>query len=231
MSDASVVRAGETLLTGRGAQLSLLGEVDEAGLPAAAYTRIEERGRFTGERLFSSNPKLYGAIAKLLARGQMGYREIADVCEVSVNTVCGVAFREGLPIETIRERLGRVGLDVARLTLEAMLELLSDPESRKKIPAKDLAVMHGIAVSNAQLLLGGATARIESSQPASPGHADYLAFLRNVTPTGLSAGNPGANSGAPGAPDGPAMTLPASVPSADPDASKPSAGDNQSPDS
>lgn len=179
MNDASPVRAGETLLTGRGTQLALV-ETDDVGLPGEAYARLEERGRFTGERLFSGNPKLYGAIVKLLARG-LPYREIADVCEVSVNTVCGVAFRERVPIETLRERIGRLGLDVSQLTLEGMRDLLADPVARAKLTLKDLAVAHGIATSNAQLLLGGATARLETPTMRPPSHGDYLEFIRNVT--------------------------------------------------
>ena len=198
---------GESLILGNGTQLDLMpgDELDLAGLPAEAYADAEARGRFTGERLFLQNPKLYGAVAKLLARGET-YREIADLCQVSTQTVTGVAYREAIPVETLRERLGRIGFDVARLSMEAMLELLSDPIARMKISAKDLSVIYGIAVSNSQLLLGGATARIESRDVMEPGHADYLRMLAdaqaaarrgeiNVTPTGLRAENPGAKEG------------------------------------
>lgn len=198
-----------SLILGNGEQLDLLPgeELDLAGLPPAAYADAEARGRFTGERLFLSNPKLYRAIAKLLARGET-YREIADICQVSTQTVTGVAYREGVPVETLRERLGRIGLDVARLSLEAMLELLSDPETRKKVGPKDLAVIFGIATSNSQLLLGGATARVETRDVSEPGHEDYLCMIAeaqaaarrgeiNVTPapTGLDAGNPSPKEG------------------------------------
>jgi hypothetical protein len=105
-----------------------------------------------------------------------------------VNTVCGVAFRESIPVETLRERIGRIGLDVAALSLESIRELLGDPEARTKISAKDLAIIHGIATTNAQLLLGGATARIESPVITTPSHSAYLDFIRNVTPaTGSEA--------------------------------------------
>ena len=208
MSDASPVRAGESMILGSGAQLPLM-DLDAVGLPASAYANEEARGRFTGERLFLENPRLYGAIAKLLARGTP-YREIGDICEVSTNTVCGVAYREGIPIETIRERIGRLGMDVAQLTLEAIRDLLADPIARSRISAKDLAVIHGIAFSNAQLAVGGATARIENAEAPTAGHEEYLDFIgaKNVTGTGLRAGKPGQKGAAPGEPGGPPLNLP-----------------------
>lgn len=206
--DLSQIRAGESLVLGNGQQLSLAGELDDAGLPAQAYERLEETGRYTGERIFSSNPKLYHAIVKLLGRA-MPYREIADVCSVSVNTVCGVAFREQIPVETIRERIGRTGLDVASLSLELIKDMLSDPVISRTLSLKDLSVAFGIATSNAQLLLGGATARVENTQATVPDHDAYLAFIRNVTPvlTGLRAGNPAPNAAAPSALSGPVVDV------------------------
>lgn len=196
MSDGNLsqVRSGETLVLGNGQQLSLDAQLDDAGLPPEAYARMEESGRYTGERIFSGNPRLYHAIVKLLGRA-LPYREIADICSVSVNTVCGVAFREQIPIETIRERIGKLGLDIAQLSLEAMKDLLTDPVARQALTLKELAVAFGVATQNSQLLLGGATARIETTQPAVPDHDAYLAFIKNVTPvlTGLRAGNPPAN--------------------------------------
>lgn len=201
-----------SLILGNGEQLTLMPTevLDEAGLPPAAYADAESRGRFTGERLFLSNPKLYQAIARLLARGET-YREIADICQVSTQTVTGVAYRERVPVETLRERIARVGLDVSRLSLEAMLEILSDPIARAKISIKDLAVVHGIATSNAQLLNGGATSRVDVVPITAPGHDDYLRMLAatqeeaqrrgepiNVTPapeTGFGAGKPDAKGG------------------------------------
>lgn len=178
------------MLLGNGAQLRLL-DVDEIGMPASAYSDQEERGRFTGERLFFTNRPLYEAVAKLIAR-ELPYREISEVCGVSSNTVCGIAWRERVSIETQRQLIGRLGFDVARLSLEAIRDRLSDPEQTKKISAKDLAVIHGIATTNAQLLLGGATARIESPDVKPPSHDDYLAYLKNVTPvpTGLTGPAP-----------------------------------------
>lgn len=190
--ELSQVRAGESLELGNGQQLALDGQIlDDAGLPPQAYARMEESGRYTGERIFSGNPKLYRAVVALLGRG-MPYREIADICSVSVNTVCGVAFREQIPIETIRERIGRTGLDVAQLSLEAMKDLLADPVARSGLSLKELAVAFGVATQNAQLLLGGATARVDHTQQAVPDHEAYLAFIKNVTPalTGLRDGIP-----------------------------------------
>lgn len=187
-------QATETSLTlGSGRQLHLL-EPDAVGLPESAYSDFEARGRFTGERLFLRNPQLYGAIVKLLARA-IPYREIADICEVSVNTVCGVCMREGVPIETLRERIGKLGMDVAALTIEAVRDLLADPDARRRFSIKDLMIAHGIASQNAQLFLGGATVRIGmEGPPPTPGHEDYLRFMervtKNVTPTGSGGETP-----------------------------------------
>lgn len=181
--------AEESLLLGNGAQLALL-ELDEHGVPAAAYEQAEAAGRFTGDRIFSGNPKLYRAIAALLGRS-VPYREIAEICSVSVNTVCAISQREGTPIETLRERIGRLGLDVAALTMEAIRDLLADPEWRRMASPKDLAIIHGIAFTNAQLALGGATARLDIGEKTpAPGHDDYERFVRNVTGTGSSGDNP-----------------------------------------
>lgn len=205
MNDASAVRAGDALLLGNGAQLQLL-EPDDLGLPPEAYASTEARGRFTGERLFFSNPQLYSSIVKMLAR-DMPYREVEDILGVSVNTVCGVAWREKTSIETVRNSLGRVGLDVSRLSLEEIRSRLADPEERKKISAKDLAVIHGIATTNAQLMLGGATARIETPVVTPPTHDAYAEFIKNVTPisTGSVGGTPRLKEAVPGALDAPAV--------------------------
>jgi hypothetical protein len=176
----------ESLVLGNGEQLALL-EVDDAGLPQEAYAMAEASGRFTGDRIFSTNPRLYRAIVALLGRS-VPYREISEICGVSVNTVCGVSQREGVPIETIRERIGRLAMDVSAMTAEAMRDMLADPIQRARLSFKDLAIAHGIATQNGQLLLGGATSRMETHE-APPTHEDYLRSLRNVTPaaTGLSS--------------------------------------------
>lgn len=188
----TTTKEGQPLLLGSGRQLELV-DLDEIGLPPAAYASDEARGRWTGERLFSQRPMVYRACAKLLAAGQMGYREIADLLEISTNTVCGVAFREGITIETIRERLGRKFMDVATLSVEAALELLSDPQRRRLLSAKDLGILAGIATERGQLLLGGATQRIDHGDMSPPDHSAYFEAIKNVTPTGSAAGNPAPN--------------------------------------
>lgn len=179
----------DSLILGNGAQLQLV-DVDEAGVPAAAYQRNESAGKFTGERIFSGNPKLYRAIVNLLGR-DLPYREISEICGVSVNTVCAVAMRERIPVETIRERIGKLALDVAALTMETARDMLADPVARAKLSGKDLLIMHGIAFQNAQLALGGATARMDVvDKTPAPTHSDYERLLRNVTGTGLSGETP-----------------------------------------
>lgn len=191
-----------SLILGNGHQLGLL-EVDAAGVPAAAYEYAEQSGRFTGERIFSRNPQLYRAIVNLLGR-DLPYREISEICGVSVNTVCAVSMRERIPVETIRERIGRLALDVAALSFEAARDLLADPVTRLRLSPKDIILLAGIATQNGQLMLGGATARMELGTAApQPGHDDYLRFVRNVTPTGSGPENPAQKSALPAAVDVP----------------------------
>lgn len=184
-----ITKPTDSLLLGDGRQLKLL-EIDELGLPGAAYDRLEERGHFTAERIFSQRPDVYRVIVKALGK-EMGYREIADLCAVSVNTVGAVARREKIPIESIRQQLARLGFDGVRLTIETILEILGDPDLRRKISAKDLAIMNGILTANAQLLSGGMTANIGTGENVKAGHDDYLKFIKDVTGTGLAGGKPG----------------------------------------
>ena len=93
-------------------------------------------------------------------------------------------------------------MDVASLTLEAMRDLLADPAARARLTIKDLAVAHGIAFTNAQLALGGATARmgIADERPAAT-HDDYLRMMEEMQrvlplPTGSGAENPAQKAGA-----------------------------------
>lgn len=201
-----------SLLLGSGAELALL-DVDDFGVPAKAYELGEQAGRYTGDRIFSTNPKLYRAVAALVARA-VPYREISEICSVSVNTVCAVCQREGVPIETIRERVARLGMDVTMLTLEAIRDMLADPEARREMTVKDLAIVMGISFTNAQLAAGGATSRMDTMEKgAKPSHEDYERLIRNVTGTGFQPENPGQKQVG-GTRDGLVIDVPASVPGA-----------------
>jgi hypothetical protein len=55
-------------MLGNDRQLELLEcQVDETGLPPEVYELVESPGRFTGERIFSGDSRLYQAIVALLA--------------------------------------------------------------------------------------------------------------------------------------------------------------------
>lgn len=183
----------ESLIMGSGRQLALIaGDDDDAvAVPTAILVEAEQRGTFSGERLFLLHPRIYRAVAKMLAQGE-SYIAIESLLEVSPSTIRSVREREGVTIEAERARVGQTALDVARLSFETLRERLEDPIQRAKLSAKDLAVMAGIATQNGQLLNGGPTARMETTQGA-PSHDAYLRFLdslRNVTPTGSSTQDP-----------------------------------------
>lgn len=185
-------QARESFLLGNGKQLDFLPDADPSEIPAEAYAAQESRGIFTGERLFQQNPRLYKGIVKLLGGG-IPFWTIAETLSVSVNTVRAVREREGVTIDTEKNRIGGIALDVARLGFEELKRRLSDLDELAKLSAKDIAIMTGIATQNAQLLLGGPTARIETIEHGAPGHEDYLRYiaeLKNVTATGLAAETP-----------------------------------------
>src|SRR5581483_4830238 len=164
----------------------------ETELPNAMFEKHDLHGEFTGERLHQQNPRLYGAVVKLIA-ASMPIQLIADVLSISPNTVQAVRDRESIPVEREKERLGKRWRFVSELAIEGLAEDLADPVKRAKIPARDKAIIGGIGTEKSELLLGGVTARLETIDGSGPSHADYFALiakareLKNVTPTG-SAG-------------------------------------------
>lgn len=174
------------------------------------------RGIFSGERLQAHDPERYALIRELVLDGAMSHAQIARAARCSRNTVRAVARREvgGRAIDHLKSRLAGVNLLVAGMTADALVERLSDPAERRKIPFQQLAVAHGISVDKLQVLTGGPTSIVGQSD-AQPG-ADPEEFVRGMremhlgegegAPKGVLGVGGGAEEGgapAPAGPDGP----------------------------
>jgi hypothetical protein len=180
------------------------------GVPSAPLFTLENKGEFTGERLHRCRPDTYKAVCVLLAQG-LGVIKIGELLGVSSNTVMAVRDREKTAVDQIKGHLAKVALSAATLASEGILEqlntIVSNPLLRSGLGVKELkelAVVYGIMVQNAQLLSGAATARIEIAEAAPPAHEDfnaYLATLKTAGSTHLEGETP--------APKGPGATRPA----------------------
>jgi hypothetical protein len=169
------------------------------GIKSAPFFALEAKGEFTGARLCKARPDTYKAIVVLLGQG-VGVIRIGQLLGVSCNTVMAVRDRELPAVEQVKEHIARVAHSGALLASEGILErlneLMTDPIQRRCLDIKDLkdlAVVFGILTSNAQLLAGQPTARVEIAQ-ATPAHSDfnaYIAQLKNCAPTHLGEETPG----------------------------------------
>jgi hypothetical protein len=136
-------------------QLSLL--PDSPGALAAA---LEVSGEYTAERVQERRPEAC-RVAVLLLRQGFGLLSIADTLGMSVNTVARLRDDAGIKQEEQTAALARGSGLVAALAAERLISRLSDKAQSAEIPARDLAIIHGVGVDKAQLLSGGATVRIE----------------------------------------------------------------------
>ncbi len=171
-----------------------------ADLPASFFADREAVGEFTGERLFTQRPEVYRAIVTCLAEG-MGVRATARALKVSTNTVAAVREREGSSVETQKKETVSKLRQFARLGAERLLDEVD------KIPLQSLPIAIGIAVEKAELLDGGATARVEHVKaPGEKAFKELLEMLPEaeatvVPDTGFSGeggGQKGAGAGAGG---------------------------------
>jgi hypothetical protein len=167
-------------------------ELISAGDIERAMFAQESSGRYTADRLHDQRPAVYAAVVRLLAEGWSA-RRITELLGCHPYTIAAVREREAPAIETQKETLGRRALAAARLAVDSLLDALNDPETADDIGARDRALIAGILVDKAQLLLGGATSRVEHVD-AVPAIEDYERWVRAlpVTPesTGLEGGEP-----------------------------------------
>lgn len=165
-----------------------------------AFSKLEGRHEFTGERLLVQRPQDYRAILKLIGRG-FTHQEIADVLEVSPGTVRAVLRREDIAVGLAKETMGMACMDVGGLCLTGMREKLGTKAQRDLVPLRDLAVAGGILIDKGLLLAGEATIRLDHRVTVD-GEDPYGAFLASMgrRGTGWSEGNPGQKELGPGVP-------------------------------
>lgn len=158
-----------------------------------ATSALESRGDHTAAHLFLKNPQLYKAACFMYASGSAGQLKIAAVLKMSVHTVRAIIHREkltrGAAMDTVKTLESMS--DLRAMTLETLIEKLSDPEERRKIPFDKLMIGIGIQTEKIELLRGNATERIEHVESA-PASDEFNRWLREgsidvtASETGLS---------------------------------------------
>jgi hypothetical protein len=150
--------------------------IPSSQMAAAFFEESEARGEYTAEILFERHRDKYLACVSFLAEG-IGILRIASLLHISPSSVLAVREREGGgAIEIEKGRLSRLARGAARLCVEAIVDLFADPARVAEINPRDLGILHGILIDKAELLSGGATARVLHEESA-PGHADLIAYL------------------------------------------------------
>lgn len=163
---------------------------DSAAMPDGFFVESENSHEFTAARLFKARPEAVRQIVQLTAEG-IGAHRIANILSVSVHTVLAVREARGEEVATEKNRVSLKARNTGRLCVERIAEIVADRSSA--VSAKDLAVIAGILLDKAELLSGGATARIESKSVI--GHADVQEYMDAIL-MGSGGGNEGAKGGA-----------------------------------
>lgn len=148
-------------------------------------------GEYTGMYLQRHEPRLYGAIIRMLGAG-MGIRQIARLTSTGIKTVQAVRNQEPAQIATVKERLSERLMQVAALAAEAAGERLTEESVDASL--RDLMISAGIAVEKGMLLGGEATQRVEIND-RRPEHEDYLATVKEVEAEVEGTGLPAETSG------------------------------------
>lgn len=158
-------------------------------------TRQKQKG-YTSEHLLRDRPDTYAAIVKLSA--EKGQLAIADLLGVTHEIVGVVQEREKIAVSIEREARSAQAKRLSVAAFEAVGERISDPVSRKKIAARDLAGIAATANSVAAQLDGDATVRIDvrvSAVPAQAATVDWVSRLRSAKAMGRAGEKMGAETG------------------------------------
>jgi hypothetical protein len=145
-------------------------------LPDTIFETDERRGFFTGERLAVRDPERYRSVVSLLAEG-LGVRTIARLLRVSAHTVQAVRDREPDAVATLKKEIVRNSRQCSRLCLEAIRDLLLDPEA--KLSLRELGIVHGILTDKAELLDGQPTQRVDVGIEG-PRHSELEDWLSSI---------------------------------------------------
>jgi hypothetical protein len=160
-----------------------------------ALFAAEESGEnpvFTGARLFATKPILYRAIVSLTAEG-LGVRRIGSILHVSPNTVLAVRASEPELVDTEKRRLAGMAREGAKMIAESILEDMCNPEFVKKTSIKDRAIAFNVLSTQAELLSGSPTSRLQiinsSQQDMDVGEYCKMVRAEYDRRMGLRAGN------------------------------------------
>jgi hypothetical protein len=148
----------ESLIKADEAQLKLFGS-DQMDPALFATEESAPQRVFTGARLFARNPELYKSIVALSAEG-LGAIRIGRILNVSAHTVQAVREREPEAVAIEKNRIANLSRAGARMCVEGIMDMLSDPEQEKKISLKDKGIVFGILAEKAELLSGSPTSRV-----------------------------------------------------------------------
>jgi hypothetical protein len=132
------------------------------------------RRRATAARLFAIDRPAYERAVSLLAEGH-GLIWIGERLGLDPRTVAAIREAERVPIAEQRAALAADWRSASRLCVEGLLEDLSDPERRRSMRRADLIRLAEIATDRAELLAGGATARVEHVH--QPSADDVIALM------------------------------------------------------
>ena len=158
-------------------------------LPEAAEAALDRDGQYTAERLFLQRKETYKTIVHLLAQKQ-SIRAIKRACGVHHATITAVARREGIAIDTAKERV----VGELRLAQTMLAESIVDAAVDGKFKPGELAMALGIVTDKIELLTGGATVRVETMEASEAPKTwdDWMKKVKGREITGSGVGESGA---------------------------------------
>jgi hypothetical protein len=166
-----------SLIQGENQQLKLF---DSTEMPDALFATEEtaEQREYTGARLFAKDPERYKAVVALSGEG-LGVLRIGKILNVSPHTVMAVRAREPECVAIEKSRIAGLSREAGRMCVEGILELLCDPEQRKKMGIKELSISFGILAEKHELLSGAPTARIQTvGDPTAVGILEHMRWAK-----------------------------------------------------
>lgn len=166
-----------SLIQSENQQLQLFGSSQMDAALFAAEETAEQR-EYTGARLFAKDPERYKAVVALSGEG-LGVLRIGKILHVSPHTVMAVRAREPECVAIEKSRIAGLSREAARMCVEGILELLCDPEQRKKMGIKELGITFGILAEKHELLSGAPTARIQTvGDPTAVGILEHMRWAK-----------------------------------------------------
>lgn len=135
---------------------------------------------FTGERFRLCHPAKYKVAVRLWTEG-VSVAAISELLSVSRQTLsqCFSKIAASQPVEQAKKENAVRWRYLAKLTLGRLEEILLSDNPDKEL-LKALSVLGGIAEEKAELLSGGATARVEYVEPAAPAPDAIGAYIASL---------------------------------------------------